>query len=256
MQDVPSFNLDGKAALITGAGRGIGLGIARALASVGCAVAIADVDLDVATKKAQRISTEGGKAVAIRGDITEISSAKEMVDASIAQLGRLDILVNNAAIQSTVHWTEQSAEEIEAQYRANIVVPILLCREALKHFKSQKWGRILNIGSIQQLKGNPKMLGYSLTKSALHTMTRALARDLAPDGTTVNLISPGYFDTWRNRFDWKSKSEMEQKGKEYVPLGWIGQPEDCGGAAVLLCSDAGQYITGQTLFVDGGLSVK
>lgn len=256
MKDAPNFRLEGRAALITGAGRGIGLGIARALASVGCAVAVADLDPDVARQGASGISAEGGKAIAIRADITQLSSAKEMIDATVAQLGRLDILVNNAAIQSTVHWTQQSAEEIEAQYRANIVVPILLCQEAVKHFKAQKWGRILNIGSIQQLKGNPKMLGYSLTKSALHTMTRALARDLAPDGITVNLISPGYFDTWRNRFDWKSKTEMEQKGKEYVPLGWIGRPEDCGGAAVLLCSDAGQYITGQTLFVDGGLSVK
>jgi NAD(P)-dependent dehydrogenase (short-subunit alcohol dehydrogenase family) len=256
MQDQPNFRLDGKTALITGSGRGIGLGIARALASVGCAVALADVDLDVARQEAARIEAQGGKAIAIRGDITQITSAKEMVDATVAQLGRLDILVNNAAIQSTVHWTEQSAEEIEAQYRANIVVPILLCQQAVKHFKPQKWGRILNIGSIQQIKGNPKMLGYSLTKSALHTMTRALARDLAPDRITVNLICPGYFDTWRNRFDWKSKAEMEQKGKDYVPLGWIGRPEDCGGAAVLLCSDAGQYITGQTLFVDGGLSVK
>ncbi|HEX5241696.1 MAG TPA: SDR family NAD(P)-dependent oxidoreductase, partial [Tepidisphaeraceae bacterium] len=110
MQDAPNFRLDGRAALITGAGRGIGLGITRALASVGCAVAMADVDLDVARQEAARIEAEGGKAIAIHGDIMLISSAKEMIDATVAQFGQLDILVNNAAIQSTVHWTEQNAE--------------------------------------------------------------------------------------------------------------------------------------------------
>jgi gluconate 5-dehydrogenase len=100
------------------------------------------------------------------------------------------------------------------------------------------------------------MLAYSLTKSALHTMTQALARDLAGDGITVNLIAPGYFNTWRNRFDWASPQAMEEKGKQYIPVGRIGEPRDCGGAALLLCSDAGSYITGQILYVDGGLSIK
>jgi NAD(P)-dependent dehydrogenase (short-subunit alcohol dehydrogenase family) len=252
----PDFRLDGRAALITGAGRGIGLGIAHALASTGCAVAIQDIDHDVARDEARKIEQAGGRAMALGGDIADLALPARLVREALAGLGSLHVLINNAAIQSTIHWTEQSAADMEAQHRTNVIVPILLCQQAAPHFKAQRWGRIINIGSIQQLKGNPKMLAYSLTKSALHTMTQALARDLAPDGITVNLLAPGYFDTWRNRFDWSSPQDMAEKGKQYIPLGRIGQPQDCAGAALLLCSNAGSYITGQTIYVDGGLSVK
>jgi NAD(P)-dependent dehydrogenase (short-subunit alcohol dehydrogenase family) len=256
MSDRPDFQLDGRVALITGAGRGIGLGIARALAACGCAVAIHDIELDVARFEAQRIVEAGGRSVGLGGDIRDLPAVERLVPETRAALGSFDILVNNAAIQSATHWTQQTVDEIEAQHRANVIAPILLAQQAVQLFKPRRWGRILNIGSIQQLKGNPKMLAYSLTKSALHTMTQALARDLAADNITVNLIAPGYFNTWRNRNDWTNPQEMEQKGKQYVPLGRIGESNDCAGAAVLLCSDAGAYITGQTLYVDGGLSIK
>ena len=100
------------------------------------------------------------------------------------------------------------------------------------------------------------MLPYSISKSALDHMTRALARDLAKDGITVNLLAPGYFNTWRNRDEFPTPEVMAERGQRHVPLGRVGQPEDVAGVAVLLCSPAGEYITGQTIYVDGGLSSR
>lgn len=251
-----SFRLDGRAALITGAGRGIGLGIARGLAEAGCAVVIQDVDLAAAQQSAAELATCGARTLALGGDIRDVAAVAEMVGATAAAFGSFDILVNNAAIQQAAGWTEISAADIEAQLRANLAAPLLLCQAALHHFKAQNWGRILNIGSIQGLKGNPNMLPYSMSKAALSNLTSALARDLATAGVTVNCLAPGYFDTYRNREDFPNEAEKTRRAGKWVPLGRIGEPRDCAGIALLLCSDAGSYITGQTIFVDGGMSIR
>jgi glucose 1-dehydrogenase len=154
------------------------------------------------------------------------------------------------------HWQEFDATEIRRILDADFVSPIRFCQLAAAIFKPQRFGRIINIGSIQQRVGNPDMLPYSMSKAALENLTRGLAKVLAPDQITVNLLNPGYFNTWRNRFDWKDQQELINKGKSYVPIGRIGEPEDCAGIAVFLASNAGGYITGQTIYVDGGMSVK
>lgn len=251
----PNFNLENRVALLTGAGRGIGRGIAQALASAGCAVAIQDIEEDVAQQAARDIEAKGGRAVALGGDITDLDLPRRLVDETQSQLGGLHILVNNAAIQIEKSWLELSPDEIERQIRADQIAPILLCQLATPIFREQGWGRVLNIGSIQGLKGNPGMLAYSISKAALENMTRGLGRDLAPHGITVNIICPGYFDTWRNRDQFRSEEEKKKRG-EWVPAKRVGDPEDCGGIALLLCSDAGSYITGQTIYVDGGISVR
>ena len=252
--EAPDFNLAGKVALITGAGRGIGLGIARALASAGCAIAIQDLDVEVATREAETLVRAGARAIALGGDITDASLPPRIVSETVETLGGAHILVNNASIQSVQHWTKLEKSEFDRTLLANLWTPIALCQQVEPILRKQRWGRILNIGSIQQKTGNETMLAYAMSKVALESMTVALARDLAKDGVTVNSLAPGYFDTIRNP-QLKSPEERERAGK-WLPIGRVGQPEDAGGAALLLCSDAGQYITGQTLYVDGGMSIR
>jgi NAD(P)-dependent dehydrogenase (short-subunit alcohol dehydrogenase family) len=255
--DAPNLRLDGKSALVTGAGRGIGVGIAHALASAGCSVAVQDIDLAVAQSTADKISAEtGADVIALGGDITDLSLPPRAVRQTLDSLGGLHILVNNAAIQQEKDWTQFTVEEITRQVNADFISPILFCQQAVSIFKQQHFGRILNIGSIQQRVGNPDMLPYSMSKAALENLTRGLARVLAADGITVNLLSPGYFNTHRNREHFKTPQDLIDRGKKYVPMGHIGEPEDCGGIALLLASDAGAYITGQTIFIDGGMSVR
>ncbi len=247
----PNFSMQGRVALLTGAGRGIGLGIARALASAGCAVAIQDVDELVARDAARKIEDEGGRAIGLGGDISDAKVVASLPERVVQELGTLHVLVNNASIQSNSPWIEAKLEQMDRELRADLLMPILLCQKCVPYMRDQKWGRILNIGSIQQKQGNAGMMSYSLSKAALEKMTMTLANRLARDNITVNLIAPGYFDTVRNEKDRPRMAEIA-KG---IPVGRIGQPEDCGGIALLLCSEAGAYITGQSIYVDGGLSV-
>lgn len=248
------FNLSGRVALITGAGRGIGLAIARALASAGCAVAIQDLDLDVARAETQGIEKSGGRALALGGDVTVPSIAPELVRDAVARLGGLHILINNAAIQSHQHWTEVDQALFDTTMHANVFTPIRLCQQAEPILRKQRWGRIVNIGSIQQMTGNETMLSYAMSKAALENMTLALARDFAADGVTVNNLAPGYFRTIRNpRLE---NAKERRKAGQRIPVGRVGEPDDAAGIALLLCSPAGAYITGQTIYVDGGISAR
>jgi NAD(P)-dependent dehydrogenase (short-subunit alcohol dehydrogenase family) len=244
--------MDGKVALITGAGRGIGLGMAQGLASVGCAIAIQDIEEGVARESAEQIKA-GFKVetIAMGGDIGDLSLPEKLVKTTRERLGGIHVLINNAAIQSQQSWLDLSVEHMENELRADLIAPILLCQKVTPIFQSQQWGRIINVGSIQQRGGNTGMLSYSLSKAALEKFTIALAKSLAKDQITVNNIAPGWFNTLRNRHDLATPQIVKERGKN-VPIGRVGEPEDCAGIAMLLCSDAGSYITGQTIYVAGG----
>ena len=251
----PNFDLTNRVALITGAGRGIGAGMALALAGQGCAVAIQDIELDQAQAVAEEIIARGGRALAFGGDIGDLSLPEEFIQQTVASLGGLHILINNAATQKDGSWLDETPEEFEREWRANLIAPVILCQKAVPIFRAGKWGRIVNLGSIQGKGGNAHALPYAMSKAALENMTKALARDLAAAGITVNMISPGYFNTWRNREQFQTPEDFEQRSRG-IPIRRIGEPEDCAGAILLLCSEAGSYITGQTLYVDGGLSAR
>jgi NAD(P)-dependent dehydrogenase (short-subunit alcohol dehydrogenase family) len=256
MIEPPNFRMDGRVALVTGAGRGIGLAIARALAAVGCAVAIQDVELDVAAAEVRKLPDDGAKAHALGGDLTDLAIAEQLVRETIDKLGGLHVLVNNGSIQQTKHWTKVTPDDAEKQHRANVLMPMLLCQQVAPIFRAQRWGRIVNIGSVQQRTGNPDMLPYSMSKAALVHLTMALAKDLARHGVTVNTIAPGYYNTYRNRNELGTEEQRRQAGERHIPIGRVGEPDDVAGAALLLCSDAGAYITGQTLYVDGGITAQ
>jgi glucose 1-dehydrogenase len=253
---VEQFRLDGRVALLTGAGRGIGLGMAKALALAGCAVAIQDIDLAVARDEAKKINDHCGRAIAIGGDVCDLSLPPKVIEGVVRELGGLHILVNNAAIQDLRHWLEVTAEDMQRQIQADLISPILFSQLVVPIFKKQQWGRIINLGSIQQRSGNPYMLPYSLCKAAMEKLTRALARDLAGDQVTVNLIAPGWINTQRTEQNFSSPQDKAEKGKKAVPIGRVGEPSDFGGVILLLCSNAGEYITGQSIYVDGGMSAR
>ena len=254
MVNGPSFDLKGKVALITGAGRGIGLAIARALASVDCAVAIHDIDLEIARAESDKINKAAGRAVALGGDIKELDLARTLVQETVTELGGIHILVNNASLQATLPWTKVDQDDFERTMRANVLFPILLAQQVEPVFRRQKWGRILNIGSIQQKYGNEHMLSYAMSKAALENATLALSRDFAPHAT-VNCLAPGYYNTYRNVKALGTQEGRDRAG-EKMPLKRVGEPQDIAGIALTLCSDAGSYVTGQTIYVDGGLSAK
>jgi NAD(P)-dependent dehydrogenase (short-subunit alcohol dehydrogenase family) len=251
----PNFDLTGRVALITGAGRGIGMGMAHALAAYGCAVAIQDIELDVARETAAGLEKSGARALALGGDITDLSLPAQLIEQTQRELGGLHILINNAAIQKEEPWLQMLPDEFEREWRANLIAPVLLCQLAVPIFRTQKWGRIISLGSIQGKGGNSGALAYAMSKAALENMTKGIARDLGGDGITVNMISPGYYNTWRNRDQFQTPEDFEKRS-QWIPLKRIGEPEDCGGAALLLCSEAGSYITGQNFYVDGGLSAR
>lgn len=249
------FKLDGRVALLTGAGRGIGLGIAKALAAHGAAVAIQDLDLSVAEAEAEQLRAQGASAMALGGDLTDLEQVAKIAPQVVHRLGGVDILINNGAIQIHRHWQEVTVAEMQRQVNADQLAPIVLSQAVVPHMRAQRWGRIIHIGSIQQRTGNENMPVYAMSKAALVNLTLAMARDLARDQVTVNLLAPGYFNTFRNRKDFPDAQSLIDTGRK-IPVGRIGEPRDCAGAALLLASDAGDYITGQTIYIDGGLSAR
>ncbi len=252
---LPDFSVKNRVALITGAGRGIGLAMAQVLAAAGAAVAIQDIDLDVARAEADAINTAGGKAIALGGDATDVSLADRLVKDVGEQLGPTTILINNAGVQRYADFLDYPIDEMARQLNCNILFATRLCQLLVPQMIDSSWGRIINLGSIQGNKGNLNMPAYAMSKSAISTFTRALGRRYAQNGITANCIAPGYFYTARNMGNFPNPGDLEREGK-HVPVGRIGQPEDCAGITLLLCSQAGEYITGQTIYVDGGMLAR
>ena len=250
MSVLQQFRVDGKVALITGAGRGIGLAIAQALAEAGAKVAIQDIDHDIAAAEAGKLVDAGGQAIALGGDATKLADVEGWITQTREALGDVDILVNNVSIQASYSLEEWPIEEAEKILRTNVIGPMRLIQLAVPHMRERKWGRILNVGSIQGIKGYPGMLPYSAGKAALHNMTRALARGLGQHGITCNAIAPGIFNTLRNSETFGKHDIHDFKD---LPLRRAGLPDDCAAISLLLCSDAGKYITGDCVSVDGGM---
>lgn len=219
-------------------------------------MAIQDIDRDVAESEAAKLRDGGAQAVAIGGDATKIGDVERWPAEAAAALGvaGIDVLVNNASIQGSRNFEEWTVEQAEVILRANVTGLWRLSQLVAPHMRQQRWGRILNIGSIQGFRGSINMGPYSMSKGAVHHMTEMLGRWLAGDGITVNAIAPGIVDTLRNEHFFKS--EQSKDAGKWVPAGRVSSPDDCAGAALLLCSDAGAYITGVVLPVDGGMHAR
>lgn len=249
------FALKGRRALVTGSSQGIGRAIALGLAEYG-----ADVMIHYSREagKAEAVANEA-KALGVRvgmvsADLAEAGAAEKILQATTAALGGIDILVLNASVQIRKPWDKITPEEYRKQLDVNLGASLWLIQQCVPAMRARKWGRVLVIGSVQQARPHPEMLIYSATKSALVNMVRSLAPQLARDGITINNLAPGAIATGRNE-EVLAKAEYRQKVIEKIPVGYVGEPEDCAPLAVLLCSEAGRYITGADYFVDGGMSL-
>lgn len=249
------FNLAGRKALVTGSSRGIGRAIAIALAHAGADVAVHyAAKADEAREVVGQIAAIGATGFPVQANLSEEGAAQHLFTQTVAVLGQIDILVLNASIQIPKNWLTITREDFEKQIAVNFRSNFELLQLAALGMIERHWGRILTIGSVQEKKPNPEMLIYSSLKSAQAAMAMSLAKQLAPNGVTVNNLAPGVIETDRYR-ERVTTPEIAAKVMAWIPAGSLGQPEDCAGAALLLCSDAGRYITGQNLFVDGGMSL-
>ncbi len=249
------FTLSGRTAVVTGSSRGIGAALAVGLAEAGADVAVHYAGNRAAAERvAARVREAGRRSCVIGADLAEADAAPRISEAAEATLGPVDILVHNASVQHREPWSRISREQFDQQMRVNLQAVLELTQRLTPAMAERGWGRVLMIGSVQQAAPHPEMAVYAASKAALDNLTRNLAAQLAGRGVTVNNLAPGAIDTDRNR-DALSDAAYRQRVIDRIPAGRIGDPDDCVGAALLLASDAGAYITGQTLYVDGGMSL-
>lgn len=249
-----TFFLEGRKALVTGSSRGIGRSIAITFAQAGAEVILHGSRRGSAAEEAIYETGRFGKTTAwVEGDLAR-DGGRVLGERVLEISGGVDILVLNASIQSRIPWREIGREESEQHWRVNFQASLELTQVLVPAMQQKKWGRILTIGSVQQVKPHPQMLVYAATKAAQMSLVLNLAKQLAPDGITVNNLAPGVILTDRNT-DALANPEYASQIRNSVPAGFFGEPMDCTGAALLLCSDAGRYITGQDLYADGGMGL-
>lgn len=244
------FSLVGHTALVTGSARGIGRGIALALAEAGAHLIVhgsrESAALDEALSLVQKYDPSAAKAAADLGDPIA-------VDKLITGLPESpDILVCNASVQFRRPWLEVPREEALLQMQVNFHATLRLFQLCYPRMKSRGWGRLITVGSVQERRPHPEMTIYSASKAAQENLVRSIARQVAAEGITVNNVCPGVFATDRNKEALANPVYNEQVLRA-IPIHSAAQPEDAAGAALLLASDAGRYITGATIMVDGGL---
>lgn len=247
------ISLVGKVALVTGGGQGIGRALALALAEAGADVAVADILLPAAQQVSAEIKTLGRRSLAIYADVTQSASVREMVEACQQALGGLDILVNNAGIFPIKPVTAITEEEWDRVMAVNLKGTFLCSQAALAPMRRAGGGRIINVASVSGLVGAVGLTHYAASKAGVIGFTKALAREVAPLGITVNAIAPGIIETETTRQTFPEGALQTYQAQ--VPLRRLGQPEDLTGLVVFLASPAAAYITGQVYAVDGGYTM-
>lgn len=241
-----------KTALVTGSSRGIGRAIAIRLATDGYKVFIHCAgNIAKANEVKAEIEDLGGAAEVVQADLCNTDETLKLVE----RVGEIDVLVLNASLQYRNPWKSITLDECYQQLNCNFVSSLLLIQGLSDHMKKQGWGRIITVGSVQEAKPHPDMLVYSSSKAAQTNMMRSLSLQLADNGITVNNVAPGVIYTDRN-VEALSDKEYAKKVTASIPVGFYGMPEDCAGIVSLLCSEEGRYITGQSIYVDGGKSVQ
>jgi len=251
MKAAALFDLKGKVALVTGASSGLGTQFAHALAENGAAVALVARRADRLEQLKGRIEAAGGRALAIEGDVTDRASMAHAFDKAESAFGTVTILVNNAGVAHSGRAIDLPEEEWRRVLGTNLDAVFYCAQEAARRMlAARKKGSIVNVASVLGLSAAKGVVAYATAKAGVVQVTKALALELAFKGVRVNAIAPGWFVTEIN--DAYLMSEAGEKIKRDIPTGRFGQEGDLDGALLLLASDAGSYITGTTIVVDGG----
>lgn len=245
--------LKGKVAVVTGASKGIGAAIAEHLAAEGASVVV-----NYASSKAgaeavvKRITQRDGQAIAVQADVSKPTDVKRLFAQTKASFGELDVLVNNAGIYQFAPLDDISPEHFHRQFDLNVLGLLLATQEAVKHLDSAG-GSIINISSVVATLAPPNVSVYSGTKAAVNAITRSLAQELGPRKIRVNAINPGMVETEGTHAQGITESAMRKQIEANTPLGRIGKPEDIAPAVVFLASSESDWLTGETLYISGGL---
>ncbi len=247
------FDLKGRSALVTGGSRGIGRAISLELARAGAAVAVNyNQSREQALAAVQEIESLGGRAIAVQADVRVPEDVERMTQEALDAFGRLDILVNNAGYNKDTLILRMTLEDWDEVMALNLRAVFLCTKAALRPMMRQRWGRIINIGSVSGLAGNAGQANYAAAKAGLIGFTRAVAREMGSRNITANLIAPGLVITELTK---NIRQEIVDGVKQRLLVQRLGKAEDIAAAVVFLASEEASYITGHVLPVDGGLNL-
>jgi NAD(P)-dependent dehydrogenase (short-subunit alcohol dehydrogenase family) len=247
-----SFRLDGKVAVVTGSGRNIGRAIAESFAALGARVVInGHSDESAMNTVVEAIRGRGGEAIAIKADVSRNEDVGRLIDGTVEAFGRLDILVSNVGIRQYRAFLEITPEEWDDVIRTNLSAAFYLSRRAIPFMQKNKWGRIIVISGFDGFWGHVTHRAPNVAaKAGLHGLAKAIAREFGADGITANTVSPGAIDTVR---DWSQYvHQSRDKILAEIPLGRFGDVDELAAACVLLAGEAGAFISGQVIHVNGG----
>ncbi len=239
------FDLTGKKALVTGSSQGIGKEIAKVLAEHG---AIVYAHGSRPSEKLNRAAEYIGAEKVVTADLMDAAAAETLY----GQTGGVDILVLNASIQEKKPWNEFTPEDFDRHINCNLKSTYFIIQKYIEDMKRSEWGRIITLGSVNQYNNHPQLALYGMTKAAQMKLVQNIAPYIAPFGITINNIAPGAIETPRNDAA-LADEEFRRKVVGSIPAGYVGAPKDINGAALLLCSEEGRYITGSEIVADGGM---
>lgn len=248
------MRLQGKVAIITGSGQGIGLGIAERFAQEGAAVVVNDLKPEVLLEAERVVAANGGRVLAIAADVSNADQVAALYERTLAEFGTVDVIVNNAAWAAPIsHFLDMTEDFWDTVIRINLKSMFLISQRAARLWAEQKKpGSIVNVSSFGAARGHREMVAYDATKGGIEAATRAMAMDLAPWKIRVNCIGPGPIAT-PSLLALLGTEENIARMRNTVPLERLGDPSDIGGAALFFASDDAAFVTGQVLYVDGGV---